>query len=86
MKCCFFLAINKKARTVVGRGEEDPLCDPGSELPRTGGEHESSARIISGMPKRKEEVSSPDIFARNVCVSAKWSGTDGSNQWWQYAV
>ena len=26
------LAIKMKARTVVGRGEEGPLCDPGSEL------------------------------------------------------
>ena len=31
-KCCFFLAIKMKARTVVGRGEKGPLCDPGSEL------------------------------------------------------
>ena len=25
-------AIKMKARAVVGRGEEGPLCDPGSEL------------------------------------------------------
>ena len=26
------LEIKMKARTVVGSGDEDPLCDPGSEL------------------------------------------------------
>ena len=31
-KCWVLLAIKMKARTVVGRGEEGPLCDPGSEL------------------------------------------------------
>ena len=31
-KCSSFLAIRTKARTVVGRGEEGPLCDPGSEF------------------------------------------------------
>ena len=31
---CF--AIKMKARTVVGRGEEGALCDPGSELPLGG--------------------------------------------------
>ena len=37
-----FLAIKTKARaTVVGRGEEGPLCDPGSELLLGG-----SARVV----------------------------------------
>ena len=31
-KCCIFLSIKTKARTVAGRGEKSPLCDPGSEL------------------------------------------------------
>ena len=39
-----------KARTVVGRREEGPLCDPESELLLR--VDESSARIISGI-KRK---------------------------------
>ena len=30
--CRILLAIKVKARTVVGRGEEGPLCDAGSEL------------------------------------------------------
>ena len=36
-----------KARTVVGRGEEGPLCDPGSELLqfKLGGR----ARVVRGM-------------------------------------
>ena len=46
-----------KACTVVGRGEESPLCEPGSELPLTGKEHESSsARIINGMQKKKKKM------------------------------
>ena len=41
-----------KARTVVGRGEEDPLCDPGSELLLGGRQgEENSAKIIDGMKK-----------------------------------
>ena len=29
-KCLILLAIKMNARTVVGRGDEGPLCDPGS--------------------------------------------------------
>ena len=37
---------------ISGRGEEDPVCDPGSELlPATGRERESGGRIINGMKK-----------------------------------
>ena len=36
-----------KARTVVGRREEGPLCDPGSELLRTGRERESSTWLMN---------------------------------------
>ena len=32
-----------KARTVMGRGEKGPLCDPGSEF-TTGREHEGIMR------------------------------------------
>ena len=43
-----------KARTVMGRGEEGPLYNPGSELLNTTGrESESSARMINGMKKNK---------------------------------
>ena len=43
-----------KARDVVGRGKEGPICDPGSELLLIlGREHESSARKINGMKKKK---------------------------------
>ena len=31
-----FFPIKMKARTIVGRGEECPLCDPGSELRKKG--------------------------------------------------
>ena len=40
------LAINFKARTVVGRGEKGPLCDPGSEILLGGSAR--VARIIFG--------------------------------------
>ena len=46
-----------KARTVVGRGEKSPLCDPGSEPLRTWRERESSARTINGMKKKKKKRS-----------------------------
>ena len=40
----------------MGKGEEGPLCDPGSESLLGGRESESSARIIKGTKeKRKEE-------------------------------
>ena len=52
-KCRFFLAIEIRVGTVVGRGEGSPLYDPGSELYYWEGE--SSASItINGMGKRKE--------------------------------
>ena len=35
---------DKNERHVVGRGEEGPLCDPGSELLLLGG----SARVMRG--------------------------------------
>ena len=38
--------------TVVGRGEEGPLCDPGSELLLGGSMDESSASKINGMKKK----------------------------------
>ena len=44
--------MEAKARTVVGRGEEGPLCDPGSELLSGGRGRESGARIINGMKKK----------------------------------
>ena len=48
-KCRILLAIKMKARTVVGRGGESPLCDPGSELLLGGRECEGIARIVNGM-------------------------------------
>ena len=48
-KCSFFVDIKLKARAVVGRGEEDPLCDPGSELLLGGNARGVGARIIDGM-------------------------------------
>ena len=46
-----------KARTVVGRrGEDGPLCDPGSELLLGGRQGESSsARMINGMEKKRRK-------------------------------
>ena len=38
-----------KARTVVGRGQEGPLCDPGPELLLGGG-----ARVVRGKYNEKE--------------------------------
>ena len=37
-----------KARTVVGKGEEGPLCDPGSELILGGRATLVRERIING--------------------------------------
>ena len=51
-KCWIILAMKMKARTVVGRGEKGPLCDPGSDL-LLGGRARVSARIINGMQKKK---------------------------------
>ena len=42
-KCWIILSIKMKAHTVVGRGEEGPLCDPGSELLLGG-----RARVVRG--------------------------------------
>ena len=42
-----------KARTVVGRGEEGPRCDPGSELLLGGMEGERSARSINVKTKER---------------------------------
>ena len=44
IKRWILVSTKVKARTVVGRGEEGPLCDPGS-LKTIGRERESSARI-----------------------------------------
>ena len=41
-----------KARTVMGRGEKGPLCDPGSEL-QLGGSARVSARIINRWDEEK---------------------------------
>ena len=41
--------------SVVGRRQEGPLCDPGSELLLGGREGESCARIINGMKKKKKK-------------------------------
>ena len=48
-----------KARTVVGRGEEGPLCDPGSELLLGGteGGRESCEDNKRDGKKRKEKSS-----------------------------
>ena len=51
-KCRLLLAIKMKARAGVGKGEEDPLCDPGSELP-LGRSARVVARIANGMKKKK---------------------------------
>ena len=40
--------MKMKARTVVGRGEESFLSDPGSEL-RLGGRRDNNAKIKCGM-------------------------------------
>ena len=42
-KCGLLLVIKRKARAEVGREEEGPLCDPGSELLLGG-----SARVVRG--------------------------------------
>ena len=42
-KCWILPAIKMKARAEVGREEEGPLCDPGSELLLGG-----SARVVRG--------------------------------------
>ena len=57
-KCCVILATLMKACTaVVERGEEGPRCYPGSELSRTGREHEeNSARIIDAMKNKQKKV------------------------------
>ena len=39
---------NEGTRAVVGTGEEDPLCDPGSQLLQ-GGSARAVARIKNGM-------------------------------------
>ena len=59
-KLIILLAIKVKARTYrnVGRGEEGPLCDPGSELLLGGREGESSAGRINGMKKEKKKIPS----------------------------
>ena len=61
--------MKMKARTVVGtRGEEDPLCDHGSEFP-TVREGESSARIINGMKKKKVTKNVLQVLPRFLCIS-----------------
>ena len=45
--------MKMKARTVVGRGTEGPLCDPGSELLPVGSA--SNTRIINGMEQEGEK-------------------------------
>ena len=42
-KCSLLFAIKMKARAEVGREEEGPLCDPGSEVLLGG-----SARVVRG--------------------------------------
>ena len=42
-KCSILLAVKMKARAEVGREEEGPLCDPGSELLLGG-----STRMVRG--------------------------------------
>ena len=44
----------KRITVAVGRGEEGPLCDPGSELLLGGRERESSAKILKGMKRAKK--------------------------------
>ena len=54
--------------TVVGREEEGPLCDPGSELllgGSTGRERESNARKIKGMEKKSSRKRRDDRIQRN---------------------
>ena len=43
-----------KARTAVGRGEERPLCDPGSEL-LLGGSARVVCEEINGMENKNEK-------------------------------
>ena len=50
-KCCLLLAIEMKARIVVGTGLKGPLCDPGSEL-LLGERARVSARKIGGMENK----------------------------------
>ena len=45
---------------MVGRGEEGPPCDPGSELLLGG---RASARIINGMEKKKKAARLSFIFS-----------------------
>ena len=42
-ECWILLAVKMEARAEVGREEEGPLCDPGSELLLGG-----SARVVRG--------------------------------------
>ena len=60
------LAINRKARAVVGRGKEGPVCDPGCEVV-LGGRGESSARIINGIKKNADlKTSTKKVGLRHV--------------------
>ena len=54
--CRILLAIKMKTRTVVGRGEEGPPYDPGSELLLGRREGESSARIAKGMQEKNKKI------------------------------
>ena len=57
--------IKLKASTVVGRGEECPLRDPGSEL-RKGRNWRSRAKIIHGMGTKKSVAESRPFDPRGV--------------------
>ena len=48
-----------KARTVVGRGEEGPLCDPGSASVPGG-----SARVVRGKKMDEKEKGKGNVCAR----------------------
>ena len=51
-----------KARTVVGRGEKDPLCDPGSELLLGGSARVVRTKTKNGMKNKRKRVDFPSTI------------------------
>ena len=56
-----FYRDKNKARTVVGRGEERLLCDPGSEL-LLGRRDKRRAKIVNGKSKKQKQRGSHGVL------------------------
>ena len=66
-----------KARAMVGRGEEGPLCDSGSRLLLGGRQGESNARMINGMENKQNiyiYIRNPEL--RSWCIPPQFP-------WWR---